>query len=153
MATPEDPSTARLGESLYQFYARAISSGYIEVWDLEVKRLNQQGFKEWWEHLIYNRLITFNLGHVLYLTLVYLIFGGRTVVFHLLYSAMVAMMYEAINYIEHYGLQRKLLPGSKDVYESVKITHSWNAPQVVTGYILFKLQRHSDHHANSYKPY
>jgi alkane 1-monooxygenase len=35
----------------------------------------------------------------------------------------------------------------------VKVTHSWNAPQVVTNYLLFKLQRHSDHHANSYKPY
>ena len=103
--------------------------------------------------MLYNRLITFNVGHVLYLTLVYLIFGGRTVVFHLLYSAMVALMYEAINYIEHYGLQRKLLPGSKDVYESVKITHSWNAPQAVSNNFLFKLQRHSDHHANSYKPY
>jgi len=35
----------------------------------------------------------------------------------------------------------------------VKITHSWNAPQVITNYVLFKLQRHSDHHANAYKPY
>jgi hypothetical protein len=35
----------------------------------------------------------------------------------------------------------------------VKITHSWNAPQVVTNWFIFKLQRHSDHHANAYKPY
>ena len=70
-----------------------------------------------------------------------------------MYSLAVTLMLEAINYLEHYGLERKLLPGSSDVYESVKITHSWNAPQLLTNYILFKLQRHSDHHANSYKPY
>ncbi len=48
---------------------------------------------------------------------------------------------------------RKLLPGSTDVYESIKMHHSWNAPQTVSNYMLFKLQRHSDHHANVYKPY
>jgi hypothetical protein len=31
--------------------------------------------------------------------------------------------------------------------------HSWNAPQVATNYLVFKLQRHSDHHAYAYKPY
>ena len=63
------------------------------------------------------------------------------------------MMFESVNYLEHYGLQRKLMPGYTDIYESVRITHSWNAPQVITNYLLFKLQRHSDHHANSYKHY
>lgn len=64
-------------------------------------------------------------------------------------------MFEAVNYLEHYGLLRKKLEPTnpESAYESVKITHSWNAPQVVTSYLLFKLQRHSDHHANSYKPY
>ena len=33
------------------------------------------------------------------------------------------------------------------------IRHSWNAPHRFSNYILFKLQRHSDHHENSYKPY
>ena len=100
-----------------------------------------------------NRMITFVLGQAAYLGLVYYIFGGRALSFHLLYSLIMTLMFETVNYLEHYGLQRKLIPGSTDVYESVKITHSWNAPHVVTNYILFKLQRHSDHHANSYKPY
>jgi alkane 1-monooxygenase len=87
------------------------------------------------------------------LGLIYLIFGSRALVFHIIVSCLVTLMFEAVNYLEHYGLQRKLIPGSDSVYESVKITHSWNAPQVVTNYALFKLQRHSDHHANAYKPY
>ncbi len=52
---------------------------------------------------------------------------------------------------KHYGLLRK--KDENGVYEPVNIRHSWNAPQVVTNYMLFKLQRHSDHHENSYKSY
>ena len=31
--------------------------------------------------------------------------------------------------------------------------HSWNAPHRVSNYLLFKLQRHSDHHENCLKHY
>jgi alkane 1-monooxygenase len=56
-----------------------------------------------------------------------------------------AIMYlEIINYIEHYGLKRKKL--SNGEYEKVNIKHSWNAPHRFSNYLLFKLQRHSDHH-------
>jgi alkane 1-monooxygenase len=58
---------------------------------------------------------------------------------------------EAINYLEHYGLARKRLPNGE--YEKVTIRHSWNAPHRISNYLLFKLQRHSDHHENSLKPY
>lgn len=57
---------------------------------------------------------------------------------------------ETINYIEHYGLRRELNQG---VYERVDIRHSWNAPHRLSNYLLFKLQRHSDHHENPYKSY
>lgn len=46
-------------------------------------------------------------------------------------------MIETVNYVEHYGLLRE-----KDAdgnYEPVNIKHSWNAPQVITNYMLFKL--------------
>jgi len=88
-----------------------------------------------------------------YLGLIWKFFGLRALVFHFIVSFTITLMFEAVNYLEHYGLQRKLIDGSDSVYESVKITHSWNAPQVLTNFVLFKLQRHSDHHANSYKPY
>ena len=38
-------------------------------------------------------------------------------------------------------------------YEKVTIRHSWNAPHRFSNYLLFKLQRHSDHHENATKPY
>ena len=153
VGTPEDPTTARLGESLYQYFVRVIPEGFVEVWNYEQDRLKQQKEDSLIQSIIGNRMITFVLGEAAYLGLVYYIFGFKALGFHLLYSVIITLMFETVNYLEHYGLQRKLLPGSTDVYESVKITHSWNAPHVVTNYALFKLQRHSDHHANSYKPY
>lgn len=79
-------------------------------------------------------------------------FFGVYGTFYFLVMAGISVFYlEAINYIEHYGLQRKeIQPG---VYEKVNITHSWNTPHRISNYLLFKLQRHSDHHENGLKPY
>lgn len=38
-------------------------------------------------------------------------------------------------------------------YEPVQVAHSWNANTSLTNYVLFKLQRHSDHHVNAGKRY
>jgi alkane 1-monooxygenase len=52
-----------------------------------------------------------------------------------------------VNYVEHYGLTRKHLGEGK--YEHVLPSHSWNASQLATNWLLINLQRHSDNH---YKP-
>eukprot|EP01015_Nassula_variabilis_P002320 TRINITY_DN1129_c0_g1_i4.p1 TRINITY_DN1129_c0_g1~~TRINITY_DN1129_c0_g1_i4.p1 ORF type:complete len:136 (-),score=28.47 TRINITY_DN1129_c0_g1_i4:214-621(-) len=52
---------------------------------------------------------------------------------------------------DSYGLERKKI--GHDEWEKVDIRHSWNAPHRISNYILLKLQRHSDHHENAYKPY
>mmetsp|Transcript_1064 Transcript_1064/g.1190 ORF Transcript_1064/g.1190 Transcript_1064/m.1190 type:complete len:169 (+) Transcript_1064:377-883(+) len=96
-------------------------------------------------------MISFNLAHLFWIALIGYLCGVRGVIFVFSYAAVVIFIQETINYIEHYGLQR-----SKDengIYESINVMHSWNSPQRYTNYILFKLQRHSDHHANAYKPY
>lgn len=123
VATPLDPSTARMNESLYWFYLRAIPYGYVEVWDFEKRRLEQDRKSPF---SLENRLITFNLGHAIWLGIVCKVFGSYTLVFHLAYSLAVTLILEAINYLEHYGLERKL--DANGNYESVGIKHSWNAP-------------------------
>ena len=100
---------------------------------------------------IFNRLVLFNICHVLGISLLTYIFGFKGLLFILGYSATSIFMLETINYIEHYGLKRE--KDENGIYEPVSIKHSWNAPHRYTNYLLFKLQRHSDHHANSYKPY
>ena len=44
---------------------------------------------------------------------------------------------EAVNYIEHYGIERKKI--GHDEWERVNITHSWNAPHRISNYLMFKL--------------
>jgi alkane 1-monooxygenase len=69
---------------------------------------------------------------------VYVFLGGLTFAFHLLYIFIMIIEFETVNYVEHYGLQRKLLADGK-TYERVDLKHSWNAPQAVTNLLFFKL--------------
>lgn len=53
-----------------------------------------------------------------------------------------------MNYIEHYGMLRK--KDENGIYESIGKMHSWNS---MSGAVLVRLQRHSDHHAHSFRPF
>jgi alkane 1-monooxygenase len=58
---------------------------------------------------------------------------------------------ETINYIEHYGLERReVAPGR---YERVAAAHSWNSSHRVSNWLLINLARHSDHHLAASKRY
>ena len=54
------------------------------------------------------------------------------------------LLLETVNYIEHYGLQRKATDDGK--YERAMPEHSWNSDHVIGRLLLFELSRHSDHH-------
>ncbi len=73
-------------------------------------------------------MITFTLGEIIYNALIWYCFGNRALCFNLTVSLIATLMFETVNYLEHYGLHRKLLPGTDKVYESVNMIHSWNAP-------------------------
>ena len=51
-------------------------------------------------------MITFTVAQFAYLGLIWLIFGTRAFTFHVIISALNILMFEAINYLEHYGLER-----------------------------------------------
>jgi alkane 1-monooxygenase len=61
------------------------------------------------------------------------------------------LMLETVNYIEHYGLTRKVNGNEK--YERVRPKHSWNSDHPVSRSIMFELSRHSDHHFRASKHY
>ena len=61
------------------------------------------------------------------------------------------VLFESVNYLEHYGLERRK---KKDgTHETVKPQHSWDSPARFTNMILIKLERHADHHAHAGKRY
>ncbi len=64
--------------------------------------------------------------------------------FFLLQSWVAFTLLELINYVEHYGLTRKILPDGK--FESVQFYHSWDSRRIISNWMLINLERHSDHH-------
>ena len=69
-----------------------------------------------------------------------------------LFSGIVGfLLLETINYIEHYGLKRNILPSGR--YERVSEKHSWNSNHILGRIMLYELTRHSDHHFKSQKKY
>ena len=80
-----------------------------------------------------------------------IIFGAGALLFFFAQSAVAIAFLETINYIEHYGLERRLVRDG--VYERVTPFHSWNAAHRLTNALLFNLQRHSDHHVWPARPY
>jgi alkane 1-monooxygenase len=93
--------------------------------------------------LAYNRVIIFNIIHVLYLVLLYNVFGAKTVLFQVLYAFSIVMLVDSTNYVEHYGLKLKQLnaekPKEEPVYEAVSRQVSWDALQPLSSAVLFKL--------------
>ena len=146
VATPLDPATARKGESLFEFLPRCVGGTFFHACELERKRLGGA----WWTPR--NRIVQGAAASAAWaLVLARYSRNWRAIpVFYLMGLASASLL-EAVNFVEHWGLERRLVrPG---VYEPVDPRHSWNAANVLTNTVLYKLQRHSDHHANASRPY
>ena len=147
VGTPTDPATARYGESLYAFLPRTILGGLAGAWGLESERLRRQNRRVVSPH---NRMLwyAFALGAVYAAVAVF--WGGRGVAFFALQGAVSVLLIETLNYIEHYGLVRRESDGRP---EAVSYRHSWDAGHAVTGWLLFNVSRHADHHVHPHKGY
>ena len=77
---------------------------------------------------------------------------GLSAVLFLAAQAVLAFtLLEIINYVEHYGLQRReIAPGR---YERIMPWHSWNSSHRLSNWLLINLARHSDHHLVASKRY
>lgn len=155
VATPEDPATSRFGESFYGFWIRSVRDGYLSAWDLEVDRLRKKGVSVW---SFKNQMVQFAIWPLVFVGLAFAGFSiwiDRLVweipVFFFAQSLLGFSLLEIVNYLEHYGMERKKL--ANGTYEKVTPIHSWNASHIVSNFLLFQLQRHSDHHAFAYKRY
>lgn len=148
VSTPNDPATARFGESFYKFYWRTVSGSFISAWKIEAGRLKYMGLPAL--H-IKNQMIWFTALPVLFAAILGWLWGTPAVVFFFSQSIIAFSLLEAVNYLEHYGLEREKLASGK--YEKVTAAHSWNANQRLTNYFLFKLQRHADHHIHPVREY
>ena len=148
IATAEDPASSRLGESLYVFIARSVMGGLRSAWSLETKRWARMGKSRW---TLRNDVLNAWLMSVALFT-VLAVWFGVVVLPWLIGQAIIGFcLLEAVNYLEHYGLRRQKLPSGG--YERVRPSHSWNSNTLIANVFLFRLQRHSDHHANPLRRY
>ncbi len=148
IGTPEDPATAREGESIYAFWVRSVTGSYLNAWKLEKQRL-QRSNKAVFSH--HNAMIRITIIQLLYL-LVIALFWSWTVAGFAVGAAVVGfLLLETVNYIEHYGLKRKRTNSGR--YEKVTPRHSWNSDHELGRIFLYELTRHADHHYKANRKY
>ncbi|MFE3444738.1 alkane 1-monooxygenase [Nocardia sp. NPDC059180] len=148
VATPEDPASGRLGESLWEFLPRSVSGGFRSAIRLERARLARRELR-WWS--VHNHILqAWSMTVVLFAALM-AAFGVEILPYLLLQAVIGVMLLETVNYVEHYGLLRERRPSGR--YRRCSPRDSWNSDRLVTNIFLFHLQRHSDHHANPGRRY
>lgn len=148
VATPDDPASARFGESLYAFLPRVIVGSLASAWRLERARCARKGIRP---ASLRDRRTRYLLTQVAIYFAVAVVGGLPGIAFFVGQSIVAFGLLEVINYIEHYGLERRKLDSGR--YERVTPRHSWNSAHRVTGWYLFNLPRHADHHHVASRPY
>jgi alkane 1-monooxygenase len=141
VATPVDPSSARLNESIFMFYPRTLIFSYISAWKIANKELTKKGLPAFhWK----NEMLQAQLLQIGFLLLIYVIFGWKILLYYSGAAFIGMLLLECVNYIEHYGLSRKV--SERGTYERAMPEHSWNSNHPIGRLMLFELSRHSDHH-------
>ncbi|MCY7422976.1 MAG: alkane 1-monooxygenase [Chitinophagaceae bacterium] len=148
VATPNDPSSARLNEWLFSFYGRTIVYSYISAWHIANADMKKKGHAVFSLH---NQMILFTIIQVVFVSLIVVLFGWFITLCYLLSAFIGIALLETVNYIEHYGLQRSQIAPGK--FERALPQHSWNSNHVVGRIMLFELSRHSDHHFMASRKY
>ena len=148
VATPEDPSSARYGEMIYLFYFRTIIFSYVSAWHIANAEMRKKGKPVFF---FQNEMVLFHLIQLSFVTIIFISFNWLVTVYFLLAALIGILLLETVNYIEHYGLQRK--PAGNGNYERAMPVHSWNSDHIIGRLMLFELSRHSDHHYMASRKY
>ena len=148
VATPEDPASARMGESIYRFARREIPGAFRRAWAIEKERLERRGKTAWHpdNQILQSMAITVLLQAGLLAWL-----GWSMIPFLLIHNVFAWWQLTSANYVEHYGLLR--LKDANGRYERCEPHHSWNSNHIFSNLVLFHLERHSDHHAHPLRRY
>ncbi|MFE3001589.1 alkane 1-monooxygenase [Nocardia sp. NPDC059246] len=148
VATPDDPASARMGESLWEFLPRSVIGGFRSAIHLEGERLRRKGHR-WFS--IHNHILQAWAMTVVLFGGLLAVYGWRVLPYLLLQAVIGAGLLETVNYVEHYGLLRRKRPNGN--WARCSPSDSWNSDRLVTNIFMFHLQRHSDHHANPGRRY
>ncbi len=146
VGTYNDPGTARKGESLYQFWLRAVPGVLRNAWKIEKRKTTRNH-----QSILSNQVFQFLFLQLCFLGIIYFLFGLKALIAAAVIALVAQLLLETINYIEHYGLERKILESGR--FESFNQSHAWNSEHFLGRIFLFELTRHSDHHMHANKNY
>ena len=148
VSTPEDPASARLGESFWRFLPRTVLGSVRSAWGIAAAAQRRKG----------QRVLTLRNDVLNAWALSVVLFGGivawlgvAVIPFLVVQAVFGFALLEVVNYIEHYGLLRQRVANGR--YERCRPTHSWNSNNLASNLVLYHLERHSDHHANPTRRY
>lgn len=145
VGTEEDPATARFGEWSGEFLVRTVPAQFRSAWRLETKRLGDVDMPWWDPRLLQSRVVHgLALEWGIALAILVVLGPGAAAVF-VLQALLAIRLLEAVNYFEHWGLQRTT--------RRVRTIDSWDTDSWFTLYTLVGLSRHADHHAYASRPY
>lgn len=148
VATPEDPASSRMGETIWTFVLREVPGAFFRAIEIEKTRLKRIG-KPFWS--LSNEVLQPALITVLAWGTAIAILGIGILPFLIGIAFWGMFQLTSANYIEHYGLLRQKLENGR--YEQTQPHHSWNSNHLFSNWATFHLQRHSDHHANPTRRY
>jgi alkane 1-monooxygenase len=145
VGTPEDPATARFGETFHHFFARTVPAQLRSAWRLEARRLGDEDMAWWDRRLLQSRVVQgLALEWGVALAILALLGVGAFALY--VGQALIAIrLLEAVNYFEHWGLSRSA--------KKVSPMDSWDTESRFTLYTLVGLSRHADHHAYATRPF
>ncbi len=146
VATPDDPNSARPGESFWRFAPRAWIGGFRKGKDAEdALRARRQGTRGVHPYVWYACVAAASVGLAMGI-------GGLSgAMVWIALSAHAQLQQLLADYVQHYGLTRMRLPDGR--YEPVTNRHSWNTPHWFSSALMLNAPRHSDHHAHPGRPY
>ena len=147
VATKEDPATARKGENFYFYFVRCVINSVLSSWNIEKNILLKRNINAL---NIRNRMLHYFLLEFLFLIISFFIAGLNGLIFVLFHSFVSILLLELVNYIQHYGLERKMVNGK---YEKFTDHHSWNSRHISANWSTFNLGLHAEHHHRASKHY
>ncbi|KAM3134037.1 hypothetical protein pb186bvf_013879 [Paramecium bursaria] len=140
VGTPLDAVSASKGMPFDKIFIPAVINQYKQAWTHE-------------QHIpiLQQKMYWYTIQQMMMLLIIYFLFGLMGTIYFVVQAFISIRFLEVANYVEHYGLRRKeISPGQ---FEAIQPKHSWNSNYSIVNYILFKLQRHSDHHIHPFREY
>ena len=147
VATPRDRESARIGQSYYNYFFTGLPYIYVEAIRVQQRRLARRGLSFWHKS---NPFWLWSAMWIAWPALALVIGGWYGLAGWAFIALFAAWGIRAVDYMQHYGLQRILKPNGR--YEPIQPHHSWNHSSA-SNYLYFSIQRHSDHHDRPTRPY